>query len=50
MADWAEVGKVGGVGFATVIVVLSVLAMTLWVLGLVLKHIPGSDKNEKKGE
>ena len=50
MTDWGQAGLIGGVGFATVVVVLSLLALAIWAVGMVLKRLPGSEKPEKKGE
>ena len=50
MADWSEAGKIGGIGFATVIVVLSILALAIWILGLVAKRFMGTKKQEPKGD
>jgi len=51
--DWGFAGQIGGVGFGLVFVVLIILAIAIWLVGLVLKRI-GTDKGEaeekKKGE
>ena len=50
MTDWAEAGKVGATGFVTVVVVLSILALALWILGFVTKKLTERSKQEEKGE
>jgi Na+-transporting methylmalonyl-CoA/oxaloacetate decarboxylase gamma subunit len=51
--DWGFAGQIGGVGFGLVFVVLIILAIAIWLVGLVLKR-SGADKGEaeekKKGE
>jgi Na+-transporting methylmalonyl-CoA/oxaloacetate decarboxylase gamma subunit len=51
--DWGFAGQIGGIGFSLVFVVLVILAVAVWVVGLVLKRI-GAGKSEveekKKGE
>ncbi len=37
--DWAEVGKVVGVGFGMVILILSGLALILGIIGIVIRRI-----------
>ena len=47
--DWALAGKVGGVGFGLVFVVLIILALAIWVTGLIFRKIE-ADKKEEAGE
>jgi Na+-transporting methylmalonyl-CoA/oxaloacetate decarboxylase gamma subunit len=53
LVDWGFAGQVGGVGFSLVFVVLIILAIAMWLVGLVLRKI-SPDKGEvgdkKKGE
>ena len=51
--DWGFAGQVGGVGFGMVFLLLIILAIVIWLTGLVLAKI-GTDKaevsnNRKKG-
>ncbi len=50
--DWALAGQIGGVGFGIVFAVLIILAVAIWLTGLVISKI-GTAKNEtsdsKKG-
>jgi Na+-transporting methylmalonyl-CoA/oxaloacetate decarboxylase gamma subunit len=51
--DWGFAGQVGGVGFTLVFVVLTILAVAVWVVGLVLRRIgtgKGEAEEKKKGE
>jgi Na+-transporting methylmalonyl-CoA/oxaloacetate decarboxylase gamma subunit len=51
--DWGFAGQIGGVGFALVFVVLTILAVAVWVVGLVLSKIAtgkGEAEEKKKGE
>jgi len=51
--DWGFAGQVGGVGFGLVFVVLILLAVAIWLVGLILSKI-GAGKAEaeekKKGD
>ena len=50
--DWGQAAQIGGTGFGTVFLVLVILAVTLWLTGLVFRKI-SSGKEEptetKKG-
>ncbi len=43
--DWGLAGQIGGIGFGLVFVVLTVLALAIWLVGFVLSKI-GSGKCE----
>ena len=43
--DWGLAGQIGGIGFGLVFVVLTVLALAIWLVGFVLNKI-GSGKGE----
>ena len=45
MIDWAFAGKIGGVGFGMVFAVLVILALVLWLTGLIFKRL---DKGEEE--
>ncbi len=51
--DWGQALQIGGVGFGLVFVVLIILALAIWLTGLVLGKI-GTSKAEvsdqKKGD
>ncbi len=51
--DWAEAFKIGGVGFGLVFAVLIILAVALWVTGIIFKKLDSGKKEEagkdKKG-
>ena len=44
--DWGFAGQVGGVGFGIVFAVLIILAVAIWLTGLVIRRI-GADKKEE---
>ena len=48
MIDWAYAGKIGGVGFGMVFAVLVILAVVLWLVGMIFKKIDSGE--EKTGE
>lgn len=52
--DWGFAGQIGGVGFALVFVVLIVLAIAVWLVGMVINKISTRKKDEagdeKKGD
>ncbi|MEE8413965.1 MAG: OadG family transporter subunit [Dehalococcoidales bacterium] len=37
--DWGQAIQIGGVGFGTVFLVLVILALVLWLMGLVFSKI-----------
>ncbi len=43
--DWGLAGQIGGIGFGLVFVVLTALALAIWLVGFVLGKI-GSGKGE----
>jgi len=43
--DWGFAGQVGGFGFGLVFLVLIILAVVIWVVGLILRKI-GAGKAE----
>ena len=51
--DWGFAGQIGGFGFGLVFAVLVILAIAVWLVGLVSRRF-GGDKSqaeeEKKGE
>ena len=51
--DWGLAGQIGGFGFGLVFAVLVVLALAVWLLGLLLNRInsnSGKASSGKKGE
>ena len=51
--DWGFAGLVGGVGFGMVFVLLIILAVVIWLTGLVLNKISATKSetgDEEKGE
>ena len=50
---WGQAVQVGGVGFGMVFILLIILAIVIWLTGLVLNKISAAKSetsNEKKGE
>ena len=51
--DWGFAAQIGGMGFGTVFVVLIVLAVAIWLTGLVVRKMGTSNAeagdNKKKG-
>ncbi len=45
--DWGFAGQVGGIGFGLVFIVLIILAVTIWLVGVVLNKI--STREAKTG-
>ena len=45
--DWGFAGQIGGFGFGLVFVVLIILAIAVWLVGMVLKKI-SADKDKSK--
>ena len=43
--DWGFAGQIGGVGFGLVFLVLIILAVVIWLVGLILSKI-GAGKAE----
>jgi len=51
--DWGFAGQIGGFGFGLVFLVLIVLALAIWLVGLVLGKIStskGGTNDTKKGD
>ena len=52
--DWGFAGQIGGIGFALVFIVLIVLAVAIWLVGMVINKIDTRKKeeatDEKKGD
>ena len=47
--DWSLTGQIGGIGFGLVFAVLIILALAIWLTGLVLSRI-GTGKAEASGK
>ena len=51
--DWGFAGQIGGIGFGMVFVLLIILALAIWLTGVVINKISiqkGEIGNEKKGD
>jgi len=51
--DWGFAGQVGGIGFGMVFALLIILAVVIWLTGVVLNKISirkGETGDEKEGE
>ncbi len=51
--DWGFAGQIGGFGFGLVFVVLIVLALAIWLTGLILSKITASKgevSDKEKGD
>jgi len=51
--DWGFAGQIGGFGFGLVFGVLIILAIVIWLVGLVLSKIgagKGEAEDKKKGD
>ena len=42
--NWAEALKVGGIGFGMVFAVLALLAVAIWLIGLLMMKLDARDK------
>ena len=47
--DWGRALEIGGLGFGLVFIVLTLLALTMWFSGIVLKKL-GLDKEPEEGK
>ncbi len=43
--DWAQAWQIGGIGFCLVFAVLVILALVMWLTGLLLKKL-GADSSD----
>ena len=53
IVDWGQAWQIGGVGFGVVFAILIILAVVIWLVGLVLSKIGVSAdeiKDKKKGD
>ena len=41
--DWGLAGKIGGVGFGLVFAVLVILAVAIWLTGLIIRRFSAGD-------
>ncbi len=51
--DWGFAGQIGGIGFGLVFMVLIILAVAIWLIGMVLNKVSTTRTetgNEKKEE
>ena len=48
--DWGDVWQVAGVGFGVVFLVLIILAVAIWVTGIVVKKMEIREKNKEAKE
>jgi Na+-transporting methylmalonyl-CoA/oxaloacetate decarboxylase gamma subunit len=46
---WAQAGQIGGIGFGLVFLVLIILAVAIWVVGLLTRRA-GQAGDKEKGE
>ena len=52
--NWGEAWQIGGIGFGMVFVVLAILAVAIWLIGLVIRKIDsrhggGAVEDKKEG-
>ncbi len=53
IVDWGQAWQIGGVGFGVVFAILIILAIVIWLVGLVLSKISVSAdeiKDKKEGD
>ncbi len=50
MVDWGQAGQIGGVGFGLVFVILIILAVVIWLVGVVVARISPREIKDKKKE
>ena len=48
--DWVEAWQVSGMGFGLVFLVLAILAIAVWLIGLVLRRMDGSGEAVEAAE
>jgi Na+-transporting methylmalonyl-CoA/oxaloacetate decarboxylase gamma subunit len=46
---WTQAGQIGGIGFGLVFLVLIILAVAIWVVGLLTRRA-GQASDKEKGE
>ena len=52
IVNWGQAGQIGGVGFGLVFAILIILAIVIWLVGLVvykIKPSEGETDDNKKG-
>jgi len=50
MIDWTLVSKLVGGGFGVTILIMSIMALAIWILGLVFRRIAARDKKNGDAE
>jgi Na+-transporting methylmalonyl-CoA/oxaloacetate decarboxylase gamma subunit len=48
--DWGEAWQISGMGFGLVFLVLAMLAIAIWLIGLVLRRMDGRGSSEATDE
>jgi Na+-transporting methylmalonyl-CoA/oxaloacetate decarboxylase gamma subunit len=46
---WAQAWEIGGIGFGMVFAVLIILALTIWLIGLIIRRIEGRSNKAETG-
>ena len=46
--DWGEVGEVVGVGFGMVFLILGILALIIWIVGIILQKRASASKGNNE--
>ena len=49
-SDWGDAWQMAGVGFGVVFLVLIILAVAIWITGIVIKKIEDRDKAKEAEE
>jgi len=44
MIDWGQAWQIGGIGFGMVFAVLAILAVAIWLIGLLMMKLDARDK------
>lgn len=50
MVDWAEAGRVAGIGFGVVFLVLFITAIAIHIMGIVLRRFGIESKNKASNQ
>jgi Na+-transporting methylmalonyl-CoA/oxaloacetate decarboxylase gamma subunit len=50
LIDWNEVSRVAGIGFGTVFIVLSLLAVAIWIAGWIIYRLSSRGGEENSSQ
>ena len=50
MIDWGQAWQIGGIGFGMVFAVLAILAVAIWLIGLLMRRLEARNNDAATGK